>query len=122
VLKATTTDSARGGDTQELELGLKWAFHRDLERSLLLGAGAEVELPLDQPEESEVPIPYLSFAKGAGDLTWQGTLRTHLPFHGIDQGDAEVSAVVHWLYSVWPRRPFPGLEAAGDSSQRQRRP
>lgn len=95
----------------ELELGLKWAFHDDLERSFLMAAGLEVEIPLDGGE-TEVVVPYFSLAKGLSDaFTFQGTLRSHLPTDRVEDGDVEISGIVHWASSPWPRSAVPGLEA-----------
>ena len=93
----------------ELELGLKHAFFSDLEKELLLGGGLEVEF-LFEDEQSSVLVPYLGFAKGAGDFTAQGNFRLGLPLNNMSGGKAEISAVGHWMHSAWPRRLFPGLE------------
>jgi hypothetical protein len=106
------TQSRRSGvddNEEEVEVGVKWAFHDNLERSLLLATGLEVEIPLD--EGNEVWIPYLGWAQGLGDsFTLQSTLRSHLPADDLGKGDAEVSAVVHWLPGQFARTPVPGLE------------
>jgi mono/diheme cytochrome c family protein len=100
-----------GEDRTELELGYKWPFHYDLRRSLLAAAGLEAELPLNEDDASEVVIPYLSIAHGVSSaFTLQSTLRSHLPTEDVDAGDVELSAIVHWNYTNWPRRAYPGLE------------
>jgi len=102
---------SHGGESeQEAELGVKWAF---LNRgsSLLLSAGAEVEIPFEDAGSSTF-VPYLSHASPLGDrFTLQGTLRSHLPADGVGQGDIELSEVIHWQPKPFPRGLFPGLEA-----------
>lgn len=97
-------------EVEEVELGYKWAFHDDLERSLLMAAALEVEIPVDGGDDDETWIPFLSLAKGLGDFTFQGTLRSHLPGDDLDRGDVALSGIVHWMHSPWPRKVFPGLE------------
>ncbi len=109
-LKASHFDGDDSG-FKEAEVGWKWAFYDDLSRMLLAAGGLEVEIPIDGGDENETWIPYLSLAKGFGDLTFQGTLRSHLPSDDFGDGDVAVSAVVHWQPSVWPRSVIPGLEA-----------
>jgi mono/diheme cytochrome c family protein len=104
---------SEGGSTtlDEAELGYKWAFHSNLERSRLLAMGIEAELPIEDDGAANVYIPYLSIAQGLTDsTTLQGTARTHLPDDGIDGGDLELSSILHWTPSPWPRSLSPALE------------
>ena len=110
-VKATRVDSGDDDGWKDVELGWKWAFHHDLETLRLAATGLEVEIPIDGGDEGETWVPYLSFAKGAGDWTFQGTLRSHLPSDDVDAGDVALSAAAHWLPSPWPRSVIPGLEA-----------
>jgi mono/diheme cytochrome c family protein len=113
-IKISRVDQGAGGHSSELELGFKWAFHHDLKRSLLLTAGIEAELPLDGGDASDVVIPYFSLAHAISDeFTLQSTLRSHLPTDDAGAGDLELSAVVHYMHSPWPRRAFPALEIKG---------
>jgi hypothetical protein len=43
-------------------------------------------------------------------LTFQGTARSTLPLDKFSDGNVEVSGVVHWSLSPWPRSLHPGLE------------
>jgi mono/diheme cytochrome c family protein len=107
--KLSTLDEGGTSELHEAELGVKWAF---LERgtSLLLATGADLEIPLRDGGDTTL-VPYLSHAAPLGErFTLQGTLRTHLPFGTLGGGDVELSEVVHWLPSAWPRGIFPGLE------------
>jgi mono/diheme cytochrome c family protein len=93
----------------EAELGVKWAFHHR-GHGLLLAAGTDVEFPLHAGGHTTV-VPYFSHATPLGArFTLQGTLRSHLPSSGVRDGDVELSEVVHWLSTEWPRGIFPGLE------------
>jgi mono/diheme cytochrome c family protein len=96
-------------ELHEAELGVKWAFH-ERGTSLLLAAGTDVEIPLHDGGDTTF-VPYLSHAAPLGDsFTLQGTLRTHLPASSLAEGDVEISEIVHWLPTEWPRGVFPGLE------------
>jgi mono/diheme cytochrome c family protein len=109
--EAKLSSLSRGdtADEYEAELGVKWAFHSRGTR-LLLAAGTDVEIPLQEGGEA-VFVPYLSHAAPlGGNFTLQGTLRTHLPARGLGAGDVELSEIVHWLPTKWRRGAFPGFE------------
>jgi mono/diheme cytochrome c family protein len=108
-VKLSTLDQGGTSELHEAELGVKWAFH-NRGTSLLLATGADLEIPLQDDGDTTL-VPYLSHAAPLGDrFTLQGTLRTHLPFSTLGDGDAELSEIVHWLPTEWPRGIFPGLE------------
>jgi len=107
--KLSHLDQGTTSELHEAELGLKWAFH-NRGTSLLLAAGTDVEVPVHATDETTV-VPYLSHASPLGErFTLQGTLRTHLPLDQLAGGDVELSEIVHWLPTEWPRGLFPGLE------------
>jgi mono/diheme cytochrome c family protein len=107
--KLNYLDQADISELHEAEVGLKWSFH-DRGTSLLLAAGTDVEIPVDDVGGTTF-VPYLSHASPLGErFSLQGTLRTHLPADGLGGGDVELSEVVHWLPTEWPRGIFPGLE------------
>jgi mono/diheme cytochrome c family protein len=107
--KLNYLDEGAISDVHEAELGVKWAFyHRNTD--LILAAGTDVEIPVHTAKETTF-VPYLSHALPLGErFTLQGTLRTHLPVNELSAGDVELSEVVHWLPTEWPRGVFPGLE------------
>lgn len=108
-VKLSYLDQGATSEVHEAELGVKWAFH-DRGTRLLLATGADVEIPVHAAGETTL-VPYLSHASPLGErFTLQGTLRTHLPLDQLSAGDVEVSEVVHWLPTDWPRGIFPGLE------------
>jgi mono/diheme cytochrome c family protein len=108
-VKLSRLDHGATSELHEAELGVKWAFH-DRGARLLLAAGTDVEIPVDAAGDSTV-VPYLSHASPLGDrFSLQGTLRSHLPLNGLSSGDVELSEIVHWLPTAWPRGIFPGLE------------
>jgi hypothetical protein len=107
--KVSHLDQAATSEVHEAELGLKWAFHHR-DTSLLLAAGTDVEIPIHATDETTL-VPYFSHASPLGErFTLQGTLRTHLPLDRLAGGDVELSEIVHWLPTQWPRGLFPGLE------------
>jgi mono/diheme cytochrome c family protein len=98
-------------ELEELELGFKWAVRDNLEKLSLLTVGIEAAFPIEDDLASNEIIPYFSFAKGLSDaFTLQGTLKTKLPTDDPGEGEAEFSAIVHWMRSQWPRTFFPALE------------
>jgi hypothetical protein len=108
-VKLSTLSQGATSELHEAELGVKWAFHAR-GTSLLLAAGTDLEIPLQASGET-TGVPYLSQAMPLGErFTLQGTLRAHLPLGGFHEGDLELSEVVHWLPTEWPRGIFPGLE------------
>jgi mono/diheme cytochrome c family protein len=107
--KLSYLDQGATSEVHEAELGLKWAFH-NRGTSLLLATGLDVEIPVHAAGDSTF-VPYLSHAAPLGErFTLQGTLRTHLPSYRLSAGDLELSEIVHWLPTAWPRGVFPGLE------------
>jgi mono/diheme cytochrome c family protein len=107
--KLSYLDQAATSEVHEAELGVKWAFH-NRGTSLLLAAGTDVEIPVHATGDTTF-VPYLSHALPLGErFSLQGTLRTHLPLDRVAAGDVELSEVVHWLPTQWPRGVFPGLE------------
>jgi len=108
-VKLSTLERGGISELHEAELGFKWAFHHR-GASLLLATGADIEIPIEA-EGGTTVVPYLSHASPLGDrFTLQGTARVHLPTDGLRAGDVELSEVVHWLSTPWPRGVFPGLE------------
>ncbi len=110
-VKLSQVDRPGFDDASEVELGVKWAVFDDLDRQLLLSTGLEAEVPLKSEDGPTVYVPYATLAHVPHDSwTLQSTIRAHLPSNGTDNGDVEWSGIAHWMYSPWPRRPFPGLE------------
>ncbi len=71
----------------------------------------EVAIPVDDGDASDLVIPYFSFAQGISDsVSLQGTLKTRLPFDDVGNGEVELTGVIHWMPSVWPRGVSPALE------------
>jgi mono/diheme cytochrome c family protein len=108
--KLSFLDEAGSSELHEAELGVKWAFrHRG--QSLLLATGLDAEIPVRETADTTL-VPYLSHASPLGQrFSLQGTLRTHLPLNRVGEGDLELSEVVQWAPTPWPRGVFPGLEA-----------
>jgi hypothetical protein len=97
-------------ELHEAELGVKWAFPAR-GTSLLLAAGTDVEIPVHDTGDTTL-VPYLSHASPLGErFSLQGTLRTHLPLNRLAAGDLELSEILHWRPTEWPRGIFPGIEA-----------
>src|SRR6056297_2263999 len=69
-----------------------------------------VAVPLQSEGEVEL-APYLAYAKQLNDAAiFQGSARVKLQVDDFDQGELELAGIVHYTWSPWPRRVFPGLE------------
>jgi hypothetical protein len=107
--KLTYLDEAATSEVHEAELGVKWPFY-NRETNLILAAGTDVEIPVHAAGDTTF-VPYLSHALPLSErFSLQGTVRTHLPVNQLSAGDVELSEIVHWLPTEWPRGVFPGLE------------
>jgi mono/diheme cytochrome c family protein len=94
-----------------MEVGWQTALAYSLPHQSIASFGAKLIVPFDGDAQYEA-LPFLAVAKGLSDrFTLQASLRSHLPFEVFEEGDAEVSAIVHWLPTEWPRGIFPALEA-----------
>jgi mono/diheme cytochrome c family protein len=115
-VKLTYVDDDDTSAIDEAELGYKWAVHHNLEQSRLVAAGLEVELPIEDADAPNVYVPTLALGQGLSDATtFQAMARTHLPDDGIDGGDLELSGVLHWMPSQWPRSVSPAIELTGSA-------
>jgi hypothetical protein len=104
-------DSGADSELEEIEVGYKHALAWSLERSFLLSGALLVAIPTDD-EESEEIIPYLAYAQVLSPrATLQASGRAILPVDDVDQGAVELAGIVHYVWSDWPRRVFPALEA-----------
>ncbi|MDH3255186.1 MAG: cytochrome c [Acidobacteriota bacterium] len=99
-------------ELDEAEIGWKWAIRHDLAARSLFSLGLEAAFPIADDDASEEIIPYFSFAKGlSDDFTLQTSVKALLPVDHFDDGEAKVSAILHWMRSPWPRSMTPALEA-----------
>jgi hypothetical protein len=104
-------DSGEESEIEEIEVGYKHALAWSLEKSFLLSGALLVAIPTDD-EESEEVIPYLAYAQVLSPrATLQASGRAILPVNDVDQGAVELAGIVHYVWSDWPRRVFPALEA-----------
>jgi cytochrome c553 len=107
------THEKKGSESflEELELEYKRVVGYSLEREVLHSIGAEIAIPIEDDDASEVLIPYYTMARVLSPrTTFQGQIRAKLPVDDFDRGSAEVRGIVHWLPSPWPRSVAPGLE------------
>ena len=98
------------GQWDEVEAGAKYALYDSLKHTFLWSGGSDFAVSLKSGNQAEA-IPYLAAAKGLGEyFTLQTSVKSHLPFEDVEDGDVEVAAAMHWLPTPWPRGIFPGLE------------
>lgn len=109
-LKLSHEFEGNEGQWDEVEAGAKYALYDSLRHTFLLSGGSDFAVSLRSGNEAEA-IPYLAAAKGLGEyFTLQASVKSHLPFTEVGDGDIEVSTTVHWIPTPWPRGVFPGLE------------
>jgi mono/diheme cytochrome c family protein len=110
ILELVQEDTGTRSDLTAVEVGYKHALLWDLERAYILSGAVVMSFPTDG-RGSESLNPYLAFARELSPrATLQTSARAKLPFDDVDLGDLELAGVVHWVWSDWPQRVFPGLE------------
>lgn len=103
-------DDGQSSEVKAIQFGYKQALSWDLERGRIVSGALLLEVPT-VGDEKPVIIPQLAYgAFLPGDLLWQASGRALLPTDDVDRGSMELASAVHWAWSVWPRRVFPGLE------------
>lgn len=99
---------------ESLEFGGKYVLISDLRRRLIASIGSNLKIPLDSDINSEI-LPYVAIGHIINDqFTFQGSTRAKLPMRDIEKGGVELSAIVHWTHTPWPRSVFPGLELTAE--------
>lgn len=103
---------ASGGRSRlsEVELGYKHVLGWNMARGWIVSGTMMVSLPTDG-DESAALSPYLSFARHWNDR-WilQASARTTLPFDDMGGGALDLATALHYKWSPWPRRLYPGIE------------
>ncbi len=111
IVELVHEDNGQESELEEIELGYKHALAWSLEQRYLLSGALVVAFPTDD-EASEEIIPYLAYAQELSSrATLQASGRAILPADDLDQGALELAGIVHYVWSDWPRRVFPALEA-----------
>tara|TARA_R110000782_G_scaffold191602_2_gene281414 strand:+ start:4041 stop:5153 length:1113 start_codon:yes stop_codon:yes gene_type:complete len=99
------------GNFYQIEPGIKQVVYQDPIKQFITSVGALLAIKTEESNSSDEFIPYIAIAKRlTKTLTMQGTARSTLPFENFSDGDVEISSVVHWSSSLWPRSIKPGLE------------
>lgn len=108
LLEVVHEDDGVDAEIKAVQIGYKQALRWDLERGRILSGALLLEVPT---EGSSIVIPQLAYGRFlAGDWLLQSSARALLPIDDIEEGSLEWGAAVHWAWSVWPRRIFPGVE------------
>jgi Cytochrome c len=99
------------GNFDQIEPGIKQVVYQDPAKQFITSVGALLAIKTEESSSSNEFIPYVAAAKRlTKTLTIQGTARSTLPFEKFSDGNVELSSVVHWSPSPWPRSISPGLE------------
>lgn len=98
------------GRLEEVEVGYKHALAWDASAGWLLSGAFVVSVPATSDGEWAA-TPYLAWARALTDA-WivQTSARTTLPFDRLEDGALDLAASVHYDWSPWPRRVYPGIE------------
>jgi len=103
-------DDGATSEITEVEIGYKHALWWNAATRSILSAALVVAIPTDSDEPEEV-IPYLAYGRAWSDRwVFQGSLTAALPTDDAGSGEAAVAGAVHYRWTPWPRRVFPGLE------------
>lgn len=99
------------GNFDQIEPGIKHVVYENQSQQFIASVGALMAIKIEESDDSNEFIPYVAAGKRLSDtLTFQGTARSTLPLDKFSDGNVEVSGVVHWSPSPWPRSLHPGLE------------
>lgn len=95
----------------QVEPGIKATVYANAESQAIVSMGTLYALKTEERASSDEIIPFIAFAKGLSRVaSFQGTARANLPVDGYRDGSMELSGVVHWMPSMWPRTLKPGIE------------
>lgn len=114
VLELTHRVDDGDGSFEKFEAGGKYVLFSDADAGFIATAGATVGFPLEDERsvrrDTEI-LPFLAFGKWLGpSFTVQASTRAKLPVDRVRRGGVELSGIVHWVHTPWPRAIFPGLE------------
>ncbi len=99
------------GNIDQIEPGIKYVLYSSTAHQFITSLGTLVAIKTEEHGDSNEFIPYIAAAKRLTDkITFQSTARADLPFDRFSDGSVELSGVVHWTPSPWPRSLHPGLE------------
>jgi mono/diheme cytochrome c family protein len=108
ILELVAADEGDGTELEEIEAGWKHALAWTT-TSILSGA-VVVAFPTESAASEEI-IPYLAYGQELSpSATLQASSRVVLPVDDFDLGAVELAGIVHYTWSIWPRRVFPALE------------
>ncbi len=110
LLELIESNSRGARRLDEVQAGYKHALWWNLGRGSLLSGSLVLAVPTYSAAEERL-LPGLAFAQILSDrATLQVSGRAVLPFDDLDQGAVEFATALHWTWSDWPRRVFPGIE------------
>jgi mono/diheme cytochrome c family protein len=110
VLEVVHEDGDEDSEITEVEVGAKTVLHWNLANRSILSGAVIFAFPTDRDESDEV-IPYLAYGwRFADEASLQSSARVVIPFDHASEGQVELAAIVHYLWSEWPRSVFPALE------------
>lgn len=93
-----------------IEPGAKYVLHYDMYKRWIATLGGNIGIPLESGKSVEL-LPYLAFGTILSrQFTLQASTRAILPVDRVRDGRLELSGIVHWTHTIWPRSIFPGLE------------
>lgn len=109
-LEVVHEDDGFDSEVTEIEAGYKHVLAWNLAKGSILSGAIVVAFPTDSDASEEI-IPYLAYGRQWSDeWVFQGSARAILPTDDAGDGELELSGIVHYQWTPWPRRVFGGLE------------
>jgi hypothetical protein len=115
VLELIHEDDGIDSELTKVEAGYKHVLSWNLQRQSILSGAVILAFPTDGDASEEI-IPYLAYARMLGDSwVFQSSARAITPFDDPGDGTLELAGALHYRWTNWPRRLFPGLELVAEA-------
>lgn len=110
VAEAIFEDDGDQSEFTKFEFGYKRALYWNLEKQSILSGAVVFAIPNDSSLSKEF-IPYLAYGRQFDDR-WmlQNSARAITPIDEPGDGKLELASALHYRWTQWPRRVFPGME------------
>lgn len=108
-------DDGIDSEVTKVEAGYKHVLGWNAQRQSILSGAVIIAFPTDGDDSDEL-IPYLAYARMLGtEWVFQSSARAITPVDDPDEGTLELAGAVHYVWTRWPRRVFPGFELVAEA-------
>lgn len=115
VLELIHEDNGVDSELTKVEAGYKHALGWNAKRQSVLSGAVILAFPTDGGASDEI-IPYLAYGRMLGDnWVFQSSARAITPFEDPGDGELELAGALHYRWTPWPRRVFPGIELVAEA-------